>query len=268
METIDKKYNFLKPIKTSNLKRLGRNADGGYVVDYEIIKNTKTLITFGLGPDWSFELDYIKLKNDIQIYIYDHTVSSLPYVKEIIKYFRRFITFRASLESLTTRIKYLYNYKKFLNLKNVNYYKEKITFPIKNKIDTDIDKAFSRISDEEEVVLKCDIDGGEYDVIDEILKYSKRIKMLIFEFHLVDNKEEAFSNAIKKIKDEFDIIHIHGNNHFSKLDTGLPLIPEITLINKKYSPKKIDYITNFPIKDLDYPNNPYKEDLVFNFENN
>ena len=59
METIDKKYNFLKPIKTSNLKRLGRNADGGYVVDYEIIKNTKTLITFGLGPDWSFELDCI-----------------------------------------------------------------------------------------------------------------------------------------------------------------------------------------------------------------
>ena len=54
METIDKKYNFLKPIRTSNLKRLGRNGDGGYVVDYGIIKNTKTLITFGLGPDWSF----------------------------------------------------------------------------------------------------------------------------------------------------------------------------------------------------------------------
>jgi len=266
METIDKKYNFLKPIKTSNLKRLGRNADGGYVVDYEIIKNTKTLITFGLGPDWSFELDYISKNKEIKIYIYDHTVSSYPYIKDVFKYLRRFITFRATFESLFTRIKYLYNYKKFLNLKNVNYFKEKITFPMKDKIDTDIDKTFSRIDKAEEVVLKCDIDGGEYNVIDEILKYSSRIKMLIFEFHLVDDKEEAFLNAMKKIQNNFDIIHIHGNNHFPKLDTGLPLIPEITLLNKKYIKEKKNYVTNFPIKNLDYPNNPYKDDLVFNFQ--
>ena len=45
----NKKYNFLKPIKTSNLTRLGGNQDGGYVVDFEIIKNCNTLITFGLA---------------------------------------------------------------------------------------------------------------------------------------------------------------------------------------------------------------------------
>ena len=137
---------------------------------------------------------------------------------------------------------------------------------MKDKIDTDIDKTFSRIDKAEEVVLKCDIDGGEYNVIDEILKYSSRIKMLIFEFHLVDDKEEAFLNAMKKIQNNFDIIHIHGNNHFPKLDTGLPLIQEITLLNKKYIKEKKNYVTNFPIKNLDYPNNPYKEDLVFNFQ--
>ena len=75
METINKKYNFLQPIRTSNLKRLGRNGDGGYVVDYEIIKKTKTLITFGLGPDWSFELDYIKIKKDIKIYMITQSVA-------------------------------------------------------------------------------------------------------------------------------------------------------------------------------------------------
>ena len=45
---MDKKYNFLKPIKTNNLIRLGRKADGGYVVDKEIVLNTDYLITFGL----------------------------------------------------------------------------------------------------------------------------------------------------------------------------------------------------------------------------
>ena len=265
MKFVDKKYNFLKPIRTPNLVRLGRVLDGGYVVDSEIIKQCNILITFGLGPDWSFELDYMKKNKEIEIYVYDHTVSSYPYIKEIIKYFRRFITFRATFESVANRVKYLSNYKNFLNSKNVNYFKEKITFPTKNKIDTDVEKVFSRVDKPGDIILKCDIDGGEYEIIDGILKYSSRIKMLIFEFHLVDNNEENFYNSIKKIKDYFEIIHIHGNNHFSKLDSGLPCILEITLINKKYVPKNPEHINNFPIQGLDYPSNPYKEDLTFSF---
>jgi len=265
MNLVDKKYNFLKAVKTSNLARLGRTHDGGYVVDLEAIKECNTLITFGLGPDWSFELDYINKNSEIDIYVYDHTVSSYPYIKEVIKYFRRFITFRATFESVANRVKYLLNFKNFLNHKNVNYFKEKITFPMESKIDTDVDKVFSRVVKSGDVVLKCDIDGGEYNVIDGILKYSSRIKMLIFEFHLVDNNEDNFYKAIKKIQNHFEIIHIHGNNHFPKLDSGLPLILEITLINKKFAPKNPEFIHNFPIQGLDHPNNPYKEDLVFSF---
>ena len=63
---LDKKYNFLRPIKINRLIRLGRKMDGGYIVDSNIIDNCNILISFGLGdssqiPDqWSFELDYIK----------------------------------------------------------------------------------------------------------------------------------------------------------------------------------------------------------------
>ncbi len=80
-------------------------------------------------------------------------------------------------------------------------------------------------------------------------------------------KEEIFFNSVKKLKEYFEIIHIHGNNHFPKSDTGLPMIIEMTLLNKKYTPKKIEYINNFPIKDLDYPNQPFSEDLFFSFQN-
>ena len=267
MELVDKKYNFLKAIKTSNLERLGRKLDGGYVIDFEVIKKCNTLITFGLGPDWSFELDYVKANKEVKIYLYDYSVTSYPYIKDVMKYFRRFLIFRTKFEALSTRVKYLYYYKKFLNSKNVFFFKEKIAFPVKKKIDADIEKVFSRIDNKQDVVLKSDIEGSEYEIIDEILKYSPRIKMLIFEFHWIDKKEEAFLNSVKKLKEHFEIIHIHGNNHFSKLDTGLPVVLEITLLNKKYTPKKIEYVNNFPIKNIDYPNNPYKEDLVFSFQN-
>ena len=267
MELIDKKYSFLKAIKTPNLERLGRKLDGGYVVDFEIIKNCNTLITFGLGPDWSFELDYIKVNKDVKIYLYDHSVSSHPYALDVLKYFRRFITFRTKFQSLSDRIKYLNQYRSFLKLKNVFFFKKKIAYPIKQKIDTDIKKVFSRIEKKGEVILKSDIEGSEYEIIDQILKYSDRIKMSIIEFHWLDKKEEIFLESIKKLQEHFEIIHIHGNNHYPKLDSGLPIILEITFLNKKYiNEKKVEYINKFPIKGLDYPCNPYKEDLIFSFE--
>ena len=315
MKLIDKKYNFLKPIKTLNLIRLGGNLDGGYVVDLEIIKKCNNLITLGLGPNWSFELDYLSKDKKNVVHIYDHTVSSYPYIKEIIKYFRRLITFKTTLEGFFIRVKNLYNFKKFLYSKNVNFIKENIAYPTKRKIDADIEKVFSRINVKEDVILKIDIEGSEYEIIDQIIKFSNRINMLIFEFHWIYKadktkyfrqfkngqfnvqgtytygdgtkyigefkngkgtdkiginipsfKEEIFFSSVKKLKECFEIIHIHGNNHFPKSETGLPMIIEMTLLNKKYTPKKIEYINNFPIKDLDFPNQPFIEDLTFFFE--
>ena len=176
---IHKKYNFLKPIKNSKLVRLGRNHDGGYVVDSSIVENCNTLITFGLGPDWTFELDYIKKNDDVKIYMYDFSVSSMPYIKELIKYLRRFLTLRTPYKSVSDRLKYLKNYLNFFKIKNVNFFKEKIAYPVKDKIDADIDKVFSRIPKENKVVLKSDIEGSEYEVIDQILSYSERTTSII-----------------------------------------------------------------------------------------
>ena len=266
MIEIHKKYNFLKPLKNLNLVRLGRNHDGGYVVDNSIVKKCNTLITFGLGPDWSFELDFIKINKEVKIYMYDYSVSSSPYIKELIKYIRRFVTFRSTIKSVSDRFKYLKDYLDFFKIKNVSFFKEKIAFPTKEKIDSDIDKVFSRIPYDEKVVLKSDIEGSEYEVIDQIVSYSDRIEMLIFEFHWLNKNEEIFLESVKKLQNNFDIIHIHGNNHFDKLPTGLPVIIEMTLLNKKHNMNKDkEYVLNFPIKGLDYSNNPFKEDLSFSF---
>ena len=106
--------------------------------------------------------------------------------------FRRFLTFRAKLKDVLDRVTYLKNYLKFLNLKEVNFYSEKITYPMKEKIDTDIDKVFSRLPIDTKVVLKSDIEGSEFEVIDEILKHQSKIKMIIFEFHWMNINEQIF----------------------------------------------------------------------------
>ena len=171
MKPLDKKYNFLKPIKISDLVRFGREADGGYVVSKELAKNCNSLISFGMGPDWSFELDFIKINPEIKIYMYDYTVNIKPYLKEIWKYFRRFITFRGKFEYLSIRISYLKKYLDFFKLKNINFFPERITSKVINKIDSDIDKVFSRLENKEEVILKSDIEDSEFEIIDGIAKH-------------------------------------------------------------------------------------------------
>ncbi len=270
MQALNEKYNFLIPVKVGNLKRLGRNGDGGYVVEINTVKNSEILVTFGMGPDWSFELDYIRENNKVKIFMYDYTVSSSPYIKSVWKYFRRYITFRDKNNALRDRIKYLNDYFSFFKLKNINFYPEKITYPIKTKIDADINKVFERIDSENNtkgkiIFLKCNIVGSEFEIIVEIFKYSNRINALIFEFHWLDKNEEIFLESIRKLQEHFDIVHIHSNNHCGKLATGLPITLEMTLLNKKYILGKKEFIKSFPRNDLDSPNNPNREDLSIFF---
>lgn len=49
-----------KPKNLYKLIRLGRPNDGGYLVELNSILNTKTLISFGISSDWSFEEDFKK----------------------------------------------------------------------------------------------------------------------------------------------------------------------------------------------------------------
>lgn len=71
---------FLAPKKYDHgdFKRLGRNQDGGYVVPISYCKSAKALISFGVGDDISFERDFLKENDFVEIDIYDGTVSSLP----------------------------------------------------------------------------------------------------------------------------------------------------------------------------------------------
>ena len=37
--------------------------------------------------------------------------------------------------------------------------------------------------------------------------------MIVIEFHDIDKKEDIFTQSVKNLMSNFDIIHLHGNNH-------------------------------------------------------
>ena len=47
-----------KPNKNFKLIRLGSNNDGGYLIGNQTINDTKTLVSFGILDDCSFEKDF------------------------------------------------------------------------------------------------------------------------------------------------------------------------------------------------------------------
>ena len=62
-------------------------------------------------------------------------------------------------------------------------------------------KVFSRIKNNSEVILKCDIESNEYLIIDQILEYSNRIKdeeSSVFSTFLSDKQNLDISDSMKQ----------------------------------------------------------------------
>ena len=266
MNYIDKKFDFLKPIKNENLIRVGSEKDGGYIVDSNLIKNNDCLLSLGMGDDWSFELDYLKKNDNGIINIYDHTINIFNFLAPFIKCLKRFLLFRKKFSDVKSRFNILSKYLSFINNKKVKFFKQKISNINHSSKCISITRAFERLKNIEKLILKIDIEGSEYDTISEIIKNNKKIEMIVIEFHDIDKKEDIFTQSVKNLMSNFDIIHLHGNNHCGLTNSGVPIALELTMAHKIHRPKEIVYEKNFPKEGLDFPNNPLKNDIYFSFK--
>lgn len=265
MTCLDIKFDLLKPLNTNNLIRVGSKKDGGYVVDKNIILNTNQLISYGMGLDWSFEVEYLKLNKKGRVDIYDHTINAITFLRPCLKYLKRFLTFRLNYNDLIERFVQLKKYLDFVYNKNINFYKKKIS-TTKLSETIQVNQTFQKLEKNNKIIMKIDIEGDEYEIIDEVINNNKNIEMLIIEFHNLDINELKFISIIKKLNTYFYSIHIHGNNHCGFSESGLPVALEITFVNNKYKPTDIIFKKKFPNQELDFPNDPEKDDLFFSFK--
>ena len=263
---LNSEYNFLIPYKVKKLIRFGRKFDGGYLVCSDAIKEIENLITLGVGDDISFEIDLEKNNSLKIVHMYDYTVNHFLFIKIIFKYFRRLLTFRTKINNFSYSIMNYINFIKFNKKKNVFLYKQRVVDKIKDKIDINLNNIFDKIQSNKNL-LKIDIEGNEYSIIEQINQNSSNIKMLIIEFHFIRSKKNLFTNSVKKLLNNFDIIHLHANNYFNleNNDTFFEVL-EITFVNKTINKYKKDFRYNFPIEDLDFECFPDRKKIEFSFQ--
>ena len=252
----------LKPQQSikSNLVRIGPKKDGGYIIDKRIIKKTTKIVTCGLHDEWSFEKEFQFRNKKCTVLAYDHTVNNNFWLSRL----KRDIISFLKLKKLTPKkildiFKYI-DYYIFFSKKNFHYEK-KIVFKKKNKNEITITEILKDLKD---LILKIDIEGDEYKILNEIHKNQKKINLLIIEFHYISKNILKIKKFLSK--SNLKIIHIHANNYGGIDKKNLPTTLELTLLNnKKFKVEKKKSSFNYPIANLDYKNHKSRDDIKLSF---
>ena len=253
---------FLKPyhLSRSSLVRLGPKTDGGYIIDKRILKTSSTLITCGLNDDWEFERDFFKKNKKCKILAFDHTINKKYWRTRFKKDFISLLLFKKlKIDKILDVFKFI-DYHLFFKNK-IKHYQKKIVLKKKNNKEITIPNILAKLH---KIILKVDIEGDEYKILNDIKKNTKKIVCLVIEFHDIHKN-------IKKIKkflanNDLKIIHLHANNYGGINKNKDPKVIELSLINSKMiNIKKRFSNKRYPINNLDYKNFKRREDIKIKF---
>ena len=254
---------YLKPYHTnlSNLVRLGRKFDGGYVIDKRVIAKTKAIITCGLEAEWSFEKEFQKYNKQCKIIAFDHTVNKKFWITRFLKDFLNLLLLKKiKFYQIFDVFKYI-EYLIFFSGKNDHYLK-KIVSKKQNNNQITITEA---IGDNKDIVLKIDIEGDEYKVLTDVNKNLDKLNLVIIEFHELKKNFNKIKNFIKRTK--LKNIHLNANNYGMVDINGIPQVIEMTFINpKKFKIRNSKVKRNYPIKGLDFKNRKRGPDIKVSFD--
>jgi len=181
------------------LTRLGSLNDGGYLVVDDFLPQD-VLVSLGVGDNADFEYEISKKIKGI--IAFDHTVDAMP---KIIN--------NTQFNKLGVKAKSTDNY-------------------------VTLSSIIENIPDENDLLLKIDIEGWEWEVLDSISDSElSRFRQIIGEFHGFNNGAnlQTKSRVLSKIVQNFTVVNTHANN-WGKYDIikrlAVPDVIEITFLRK------------------------------------
>lgn len=175
----------LTPYDLSNRRklRLGRDCDGGYVVDDDLA-HISTVYSFGVGEEISFEYDLAQRGK--HIYMFDHTVSGPPYGHDNICFRPHGLAARNDPDGQM--------------------------FALAHQIARNGHEAAT------DMLLKIDIEGAEYAVLPSLSPTTlAQFRQIVLEVHWLSRLSDPafrvqFRSALRHINEQFVLFHVHGNN--------------------------------------------------------
>lgn len=259
-----KQWDFLRPVSIGNMIRIGDNGDGGYVIPELVIEKVDTLVSLGIGSNWSFDENFRKLNSKISVCAYDYSISSKRFKSLAFKSLIRALFFKEDFNFFLKRWNYYRNFNKFFDGVLIKHYPLRIYNPKLYAFDITFNELIQSINGRE-IFLKVDIEGSEYRIIQQIINARDRILAIAIEFHDIGPLKSTFENAIKSLKDHYHITHVHVNNGGGIYEADTPEVIEITLVRKNSFSAVSEARIELPINGLDWPNVSGEQDYVIKF---
>lgn len=205
-----------KPIDAGGLIRLGSPRDGGYVVSERAVRASRLLISMGLNDDWQFEKAFRKLA-DVSVVCFDHSVTW--------KFWLRYYVEQALRLRWARLTRYL-DYRWFFSRQGVEHR------PIRIGYDQPGEVSVAGLLKEfigNDIFLKIDIEGSEYRILDDLVKYSDRFTSVVIEFHDIDLNRDRIVRFVEGMAN-FKIVFLHANNYGGTDGQGDPLVIEMSFV--------------------------------------
>jgi hypothetical protein len=255
--------NYLQPRAYPDLMRVGSFCDGGYLVPRSAISDLDAVLSFGVSVDWNFEKQLRSIRPGIDIHCYDHTVRPRLFAKVLGKSILNLFRGRGGAANVAARFKVWRDYGRFFRDRTVHF-RERVFNRKSHKNDATIDAIFARIPGKRHVLVKADIEGGEYRVIPDLLRFVDIVDVIVIEFHDTDPLRLVFQHQVDQLLEHFAVAHLHGNNNCGRAVDGLPDALELTFVNKRLGvPAEVR--KQLPIPNLDSPCDPHLPELELRF---
>ena len=182
---------FFRPQKVPNLVRLGRDFDGGYLIDSRCIGDANCLVSIGINDDWSFEKDFSSLSQAPIIAIDAKTSRWLfrrRQYREAIKSFMKGLAGRKNRSDPRQHKALLKDYDEFF--RDENRHIRKFVSSANDAKHITINEVVDSLmpNHHRHFLLKIDIEGAEYGILNDICGISRRLVGLVMEFHDVTKR--------------------------------------------------------------------------------
>lgn len=215
----------LKRVKDKSYVRIGGGNDGSYVMLDDFMTSKGIAYSFGIGDDVSWDLHMAELGYDI--YMYDHTIPTLPKKNENFHFFKLGIA-----DS---------NEKTREDLKSLEYFLE-----------------LNQHNKEKDMILKMDVEGAEWGFLinveqNTLLKFDQ----IVLELHRLLNVEntDKIVNALKKLSETHQLVHLHGNNSLQvKNINGCLFVEAVEALFVRKDKYEFVEVEKNELLDIDEPN--------------
>jgi hypothetical protein len=265
-------------VRMPDLVRVGSPFDGGYVVPAAALARCDAILGLGVHADWSFEADALARSGARLAHLYDATTTRAWLWSRWPWGFGRVLGGllsgrRKRVHDGLSRLAAPFRYGRFFR-GGVRHVPAMIGARTAPGVVAIADALASlRAEGATRILLKMDIEGGEYEVLDGIDRWGDGVALLVAEFHGIDADPARFNRLLAAIGRRFVPVHLHGNNSAPCTADGFPGMVEITFVDRALAaellaselrgapldPRPFDY----PIPALDRPCSLRGPEVVF-----